>query len=120
MKIKTAELTGEQLALAVAELRAVAQAAKKFHFNRRRVDDFERAASPDVVLALLDDLRRSEELVEQLTETTLWQAGEIARLLDENKRLRSVLWFCAEHNELIFGDKHNTVMKAREALKETT
>ena len=46
------------------------------------------AASPDVVLALLDSIRRADELEAQQSETIVHQAGEIARLLADLDALR--------------------------------
>ena len=43
------------------ELRRLATAAKKYGFNNHRVGDFRVAASPDVVLALIDRLAEVEK-----------------------------------------------------------
>lgn len=34
-----------------------------------------------------------------------------------HQRLKEALWVCAEHNALHFGENHNTVIQAREALR---
>ena len=48
--------------------------------STKSLNAFYHAASPDVVLALLDSIRRADELEAQQSETIVWQAGEIARL----------------------------------------
>ena len=52
---------------------------------------FQAAASPDVVLALLDSIRRADELEAQQSETIVYQAGEIARLLADLDALRTLI-----------------------------
>lgn len=61
----------------------------QYYADSKPLADYIAVASPDVVLEMLDRIRRADELEAQQSETILHQAGEISRLLDENERLRT-------------------------------
>ena len=70
--------------------------------------------------SLIADLEQEERLTAQLTVTSLWQAGEIARLIDERDALKAAICKTLDDNGHLADGENCTLADLKAAMGDKT